>query len=340
MSDLEQLEAQGVAELATSSDEQSLIAWNQRWFGKTGLVSLALKKLTELPGPERKAYGQAVNKLKEILSAAFAKAQALAKERALELSIATEQLDPTLPGKPWESGSLHPATITMRRILAAFGELGYEVYHSREVEDDETNFGMLNMPPHHPARDMWDTFHTTDPGLVLRTHTSPGQIHAMRERAPNPLRVVLPGLVYRYEQITARSEIMFHQVEGLCLGENIGLTDLLGTLEAFIRRLFGPDRKVRVRSSYFPFTEPSIEVDMDCILCSAKGCPVCKRSGWLEILGAGMVHPVVLRNGGYDPDKHAGFAFGLGVERINMLLYGIEDIRAFWSGDLRFLRSF
>jgi phenylalanyl-tRNA synthetase alpha chain len=228
----------------------------------------------------------------------------------------------------------------MRRIIAIFADLGFQVYRSREVEDDLTNFELLNMPPHHPARDMWDTFHTTTPGILLRTHTSPGQIHVMRELCPEPIRVILPGMCYRYEQITTRSEIMFQQVEGLAIGTDITMTDLKGTIQAFAQRLFGENRTVRIRSSYFPFTEPSIEVDMDCIVCGGKGCSLCKGTGWLEIMGAGMVHPVVLHNGGYDPARFSGFAFGMGPQRITMLIYGLKDIRQFWGNDLRFLEQF
>jgi phenylalanyl-tRNA synthetase alpha chain len=187
---------------------------------------------------------------------------------------------------------------------------------------------------------MWDTFHTTDPGLILRTHTSPGQIHVMRKFHPAPIRVILPGMCYRYEAITTRSEIMFHQVEGLVVGTNVSMTDLIGTITAFTRKMFGDSRQVRIRSSYFPFTEPSIEVDMDCIVCGGKGCPLCKKTGWLEIMGAGMVHPEVMKNGGYDPAKYSGFAFGMGPERIAMLRHAIEDIREFWGNDLRFLSQF
>jgi phenylalanyl-tRNA synthetase alpha chain len=237
-------------------------------------------------------------------------------------------------------GRLHVATRDMRRITAIFADMGFQVYRSREVEDDLTNFELLNMPPHHPARDMWDTFHTTTGGVLLRTHTSPGQIHVMRECCPNPIRVILPGMCYRYEAITTRSEIMFQQIEGLAVGENVSMTDLKGTINAFAHRLFGKDRTVRIRSSYFPFTEPSIEVDMDCLVCAGKGCGLCKGTGWLEIMGAGMVHPIVLKNGGYDPDRFSVFAFGMGIQRISMLQYGIDDIRYFWANDLRFLIQF
>ncbi|CAG0946405.1 partial phenylalanyl-tRNA synthetase alpha chain, partial [Anaerolineae bacterium] len=246
----------------------------------------------------------------------------------------------TLPGRPTPTGGIHPATQTLREIYAIWADMGFQVFRTREVEDDQTNFEMLNIPPHHPARDMWDTFHTTTPGVILRTHTSPGQIHAMRRFAPGPIRVILPGMCFRYEQISTRKEIQFNQVEGLAVGHNIRLSDLKGTITAFARRIFGEDRKVRFRGSYFPFTEPSMEVDVECMLCEGKGCSVCSGTGWLEIAGCGMVHPVVLRNGGYDPTVHSGFAFGMGPERITMLKHGINDIRYFWGNDLRFLEQF
>jgi len=208
------------------------------------------------------------------------------------------------------------------------------------VETDEYNFELLNIPQHHPARDMWDTFYTMTPGVILRTHTSPGQIHAMREYCPQPIRVILPGMCYRYEQISASKGIQFLQMEGLAVGKNIRLGDLLGTMSEFNRRIFGPERKSRFRASYFPFTEPSVEVDVSCANCGGSGCNVCKHTGWLEIAGAGMVHPTVLKNGGYDPAVYSGFAFGLGPERIAMLKWGISDIRYFWSDDLRFLEQF
>jgi phenylalanyl-tRNA synthetase alpha chain len=221
-----------------------------------------------------------------------------------------------------------------------FADMGFQVYLSRDVETDDYNFTLLNMPPHHPARDMWDTFYTRTPGVILRTHTSPGQIHAMRQYCPEPIRVILPGMCYRYEQITTRAEIMFTQVEGLAVGQNIKMADLKGTITDFARRMFGEGRRVRFRASYFPFTEPSAEVDMDCILCGGSGCRLCKYTGWLEIMGCGMVHPVVLKNGGYDPRIDSGFAFGMGPERITMLKYRIDDIRYFWRNDLRFLEQF
>jgi phenylalanyl-tRNA synthetase alpha chain len=340
MFDLAALEQQALAELQACSDEAALRAWNTRYLGKQGAVPQALSAIGKITPAERKAYGQAANRVKEKLTQAYEAAQAAEKERSLQHSLTAEAPDVTLPGRPAPRGRLHLSTQTLRDVYAVFADMGFQIYRSPEVEDDETNFGLLNMPEHHPARDMWDTFHTTKPGVLLRTHTSPGQIHVMRQLAPGPIRVILPGMCYRYEAITTRSEIMFHQVEGLVVGGNVTMADLKGTLIAFARRMFGADRRVRIRSSYFPFTEPSIEVDMDCIVCGGKGCALCKRSGWLEILGAGMVHPVVLRNGGYDPDQFSGFAFGMGPERIAMLRYGLDDIRQFWANDLRFLSQF
>jgi phenylalanyl-tRNA synthetase alpha chain len=340
MSNLAELEQRALAELHQCADEPCLRAWHTRYFGKQGELTLALKKIGEVPVAERRAFGQEANRIKEALDTSFQKALAGLRQKALEQSLASESVDVTLPGRPVRRGRHHVSTKVLRDIYAVFAGLGFQIYRSREVEDDLTNFELLNMPPHHPARDMWDTFHTTRPGLLLRTHTSPGQIHVMREHCPEPIRVILPGMCYRYEQITTRSEIMFHQVEGLAVGTRITMADLKGTVIAFAQRLFGENRQVRIRSSYFPFTEPSIEVDMDCIVCSGKGCSLCKQTGWLEIMGAGMVHPTVLKNGGYDPAKFSGFAFGMGPERIAMQKYAIDDIRQFWANDLRFLEQF
>ena len=340
MADLAEIEKTALAELSACADESALRAWNGRYFGKAGAVQLALQAIKDIAPTERKAYGQQVNQLKQQLSGAYDAALAAAQEAALELSLTTEKLDVSLPGRGVLRGRLHPSTQTLRLIYGIFAEMGFQIYCSPEVEDDETNFGLLNMPPHHPARDMWDTFHTTTPGVLLRTHTSPGQIHVMRQLCPQPIRVILPGMCYRYEQITPRSEIMFHQVEGLAIGEGITLGDLKGTVIAFARRLFGAERQIRIRSSYFPFTEPSIEIDIDWPKDDPNADRLTKGTGWLEIMGAGMVHPTVLRNGGYDPERFSGFAFGMGPERITMLRHAIDDIRQFWGNDLRFLRQF
>lgn len=340
MADLASLEQRATDELAACADEAALRGWHTKYFGKTGEVQVALDHLKTLPSAEKPAYGKEVNRLKTALTQAYETAQQHVKDRALERSLTAEKIDITLPGRPVARGRLHVATQVMREITAIFADLGFQVYRSREVEDDLTNFELLNMPPHHPARDMWDTFHTTTPGVLLRTHTSPGQIHVMRELCPEPIRVILPGMCYRYEQITTRSEIQFQQVEGLCIGQGVTMTDLKGTIIAFARRLFGQERQVRFRSSYFPFTEPSIEVDIDWPKDDPNADRLTKGTGWLEIMGAGMVHPVVLRNGGYDPEKFTGFAFGMGTQRITMLKYAIDDIRLFWGNDLRFLGQF
>lgn len=340
MADLAALEQRALTELKACDDEAALRAWNTRWFGDKGEVPAAIKAIGSLPPADRKSYGQQANKLKETLTQSYEAALAKAKEADLQRSLTEESVDVTLPGRPPQRGRLHVSRQLLREITAIFADMGFQVYRSREVEDDLTNFEMLNMPPHHPARDMWDTFHTTTSGVLLRTHTSPGQIHVMREMCPRPIRVILPGMVYRYEQVTTRSELMFHQVEGLAIGNNVTMTDLKGTIVALAHRLYGADREIRIRSSYFPFTEPSIEVDVSWPVVDEESDRLTKGTGWLEIMGAGMVHPVVLRNGGYDPEKYSGFAFGMGIERIAMCKFGIQDIRLFWGNDLRFLQQF
>ncbi len=340
LEELNRLEREAQGALEALADEDSLAAWRATYLGRKGKVTEAVRALGSLPREGRPVYGQRVNEVKGILEAAYeARVEAL-KRAAQVRSLIADQVDVSLPGRPARPGRLHPATRTLREIYRICAEMGFQVYRSRDVETDDFNFTFLNMPPHHPARDMWDTFYTTTPGVILRTHTSPGQVHAMRQYYPEPIRVILPGMCYRYEQITARAEIMFNQVEGLAVGKNITMADLKGTIVDFANRMFGEGRKVRFRASHFPFTEPSAEVDIDCILCGGEGCRVCKYTGWLEIMGSGMVHPVVLRNGGYDPDVYSGFAFGMGPERIAMLKYGIEDIRYFWGNDLRFLQQF
>jgi phenylalanyl-tRNA synthetase alpha chain len=329
-----------LAELETINTKADLEDWYARTIGRKGEVTLLLRRVGELPREQRPAFGRQANEVKLALEAAYEAQAARVKAAELEKSLRESAIDVTLPGRPLQIGRLHPITQTLREIYAIFAEMGFQVYLSPDVETDELNFQLLNMPPHHPARDMWDTFYTEQEGIILRTHTSPGQIRVMHEFCPEPIRVILPGMCYRYEQITARADIQFHQVEGLAVGRNITMTDLKGTMADFTRRLFGEGRRMRFRSSYFPFTEPSVEVDMDCILCNGDGCAVCKYTGWLEISGAGMVHPVVLRNGGYDPDVYSGFAFGMGPARSTMLKHSITDIRHFWANDLRFLEQF
>ena len=340
MDSLDTVHTEATAGLQQAKTVTELEAWHRDVLGRKGSVQLATRTVGQLSPEERPVFGKRINEVKRSLSDAYEERLAALKAAELRAKMAAETLDVTLPGRRSYPGRVHPSTLTLREIYRIWGDMGFQVYRSRDVESDEYNFELLNIPAHHPARDMWDTFHTTTPGVLLRTHTSPGQIHAMHEYCPEPIRVILPGMCYRYEQITARAEIQFHQVEGLAVGQNITLADLKGTLADFARRMFGPETQMRFRANYFPFTEPSAELDIECFLCGGKGCPVCKYTGWLEILGSGMVHPTVLRNGGYDPALYSGFAFGMGVERIAMLKYGIEDIRYFWANDLRFLEQF
>ena len=337
---LDQIEKEALNRLKDVHNEDELQAWKVAVLGRNSPVMQIFDSLGALPKDERPGIGRRANEVKRALEAAYAQYEAVLRQTALERSLQAERLDVTLPGRPVRRGRLHPATAILRRIYEIFAEMGFQVYRSREVETDELNFELLNIPAYHPARDMWDTFHTTTPGILLRTHTSPGQIHVMRQMAPEPVRVILPGMVYRYEQVSPRKETQFNQVEGLAIGENITFGDLKGTLIDFARRMYGADVRSRFRASYFPFTEPSAEMDIECFLCAGKGCGVCGGSGWLEILGCGMVHPLVLSNGGYDPQRFSGFAFGMGPERISMLKHHIDDIRYFWQNDLRFLEQF
>ena len=337
---LDVIEKRALASLASIADKDALEAWRVEHLGKKSPLMTILGDLGKLSKAERPAIGKRGNQVKAAIERAFAEKVEALRRAELQHGLTAGALDVTLPGRPLTRGRLHPTTQTLREIFAIWAEMGFQVYRAPDVELEEYNFELLNMPAYHPARDMWDTFFTTRPGVVLRTHTSPGQIRAMREFCPEPIRVILPGMCYRYEQVTARSEMQFLQVEGLAVGRHVRMTDLLGTLSEFARRMFGSDRKVRFRASYFPFTEPSMEMDMDCMLCHGEGCAVCRYTGWLEIAGSGMVHPTVLRNGGYDPAIYSGFAFGMGPQPINMLKHGITDIRYYSQNDLRFLEQF
>ncbi|MEL6524414.1 MAG: phenylalanine--tRNA ligase subunit alpha [Chloroflexota bacterium] len=340
---IDSVKSEAMDALAPIDTQEALSAWRSQYLGSKGIIRGMLSKIGTLPPEERGPYGKGVNQLKGELTTAFEEKQTAVEEALLKSDLETGTIDVTLPGRPRSTGRIHPSTQTLRNFYSIWAEMGFQVFRSRDVELDEYNFTKLNFPPDHPARDMQDTFYTTEKDVILRTHTSPGQVHAMEqlgEGGTKPIRVILPGMCYRYEQITPRSEAQFHQVEGLAIGRNIRMSDLKGTITEFAKRMFKPDVKVRFRASYFPFTEPSMEVDAECFLCGGKGCRVCKYTGWLEIAGSGMVHPNVLRNGGYDPSEWSGFAFGMGPERITMLKHGIEDIRYFWSNDLRFLEQF
>jgi phenylalanyl-tRNA synthetase alpha chain len=337
---LTEILAAAEADLAGVTNETDLQAWKVRHLGRSAPLGDVLDGLRALSKEERPAIGKRANEVKTQLERAFAARQESLEAQALQRSLLEDRLDVSLPGRPPVVGRLHPATQTLREVYAVWAEMGFQVYRSGDVESDEYNFELLNIPAHHPAREMWDTFYTTTPGVLLRTHTSPGQIRVMRERAPEPIRVILPGMCYRYEQTDASHEFQFNQVEGLAVGKGITFADLKGTLTAFARRMFGDRVHTRFRADHFPFTEPSAEMAVECFLCHGEGCGVCKHTGWIEILGCGVVHPTVLRNGGYDPAVFSGFAFGMGTERITMLKHRIDDIRAFWTNDVRFLEQF
>ncbi len=352
LAQLDQIEAGALAALQAVADETSLEAWRVAYLGRSSPLMGVFDQLGGLPKEERPQIGRRANEVKRLLESSLAARSEELSQAALAHALQAERLDVTLPGRPLPRGRLHPATLTLRQIYHIFAEMGFQVYRSREVETDEYNFQLLNFPPNHPAREMQDSYYvktSSDRGenpILLRTHTSPGQIHAMRELAaldpdnPPSIRIILPGMCYRYEQVSARYEIQFNQVEGLVVGHQITFGDLKGTIADFARRLWGPQTRTRFRASHFPFTEPSAEVDCECFLCGGEGCPVCKYTGWLEIMGCGMVHPTVLTNGGYDPQRYTGYAFGMGAERITMLRHRIEDIRYFWGNDLRFLEQF
>ena len=338
--EMEMLKASAEAELLALDSEEALARWKSTYLGKSSPLSQIFKHISKAEKGERAKLGQLANQVKSALEIIYEERADALRQATLNAALASERLDVTLPGRPVARGRLHIATQTLREIYHIFAEMGFQIYRSPEVESEEYNFELLNIPAYHPARDMWDTFFTKKEGVLLRTHTSPGQIRAMREFAPEPVRVLLPGMCYRYEQTDASHEFQFNQVELLAVGKGITFANMKGSLEQFAERMFGNGVRTRFRPSYFPFVEPGGEMDVECFVCSGKGCSVCKQRGWLEILGCGMVHPIVLENGGYDPNKYSGFAAGLGPERIAMLRYRINDIRNFWANDLRFLEQF
>jgi phenylalanyl-tRNA synthetase alpha chain len=348
---LNEIEKTALESLSAIKDQAALDAWRVAHIGRSSPLMMVFSGLGKLSKEERPAVGAAANRVKTALESALTERAEAVKAAVLAKSLEEDALDVTLPGRGIHVGRLHPSTQQLRLMLDILADMGFQVYTSREVETDEMNFQLLNFPPDHPARDMQDTIYIDagergDNPILLRTQTSPGQIRAMREYAamnpdnPPPIRIASPGMCFRHEQITARSESQFNQVEGLVVGKNVTFADLKGTLSDFARRMFGQNVRTRFRASYFPFTEPSAEMDVECFVCGGKGCGVCKNSGWLEILGCGMVHPVVLQNGGYDPACYSGFAWGMGSERQLMLRYKIDDIRYFWGNDLRFLEQF
>jgi phenylalanyl-tRNA synthetase alpha chain len=332
---IEEVKSKFLSEILSVEDEKQLEELRIKYLGRRGIIQSLFDKLREVPKEEKPALGKLLNELKEL-------AQGKYNEKKLEIERKKARVesvvDLTIPGRLKYTGRKHPLTQTLEEIKKIFIGMGFEVASGPEIEDDYHNFEALNIPPEHPARDMQDTFFIEDK-IILRTHTSPVQIRVMESRKP-PVRIIAPGRVYRNEAISARSYCLFHQVEGLYVDEGVSFAELKGTLLAFAKQMFGSDVKLRFRPSFFPFTEPSAEVDVSCFICGGRGCRVCKYGGWLEILGCGMVDPNVFKFVGYDTEKYTGYAFGMGVERIAMLKYGIDDIRLFYENDFRFLDQF
>jgi phenylalanyl-tRNA synthetase alpha chain len=351
---IEESRREALGALEATGSSAALEEWSIKYLGKKGQMTGLFRGVGALPAEQRAPAGQAINAAKQELEEAYERARGRVVSQERDRRLVEEAVDVSLPGRPVQAGHLHVITQTVRDILRAFRDMGFQVYEGPDIELDLYNFELLNIPPEHPARSMQDTFYVDDrllgmrpldasmdelPPVVLRTHTSGAQIRMMRKLAP-PIRLVVPGRTYRAEAIDAAHEAYFSQIEGLAIDKKVTLADLKGTLAAFARAIFGPERKVRFRCDYFSYVEPGVDLAIDCIVCGGKGCRACKHTGWLEIMGAGMVHPQVLANGGIDPDEYSGFAFGMGPERIAMLRHAIDDIRLFYSNDLRFLRQF
>ncbi len=337
MTTLEDVLASAQGELAAADTLASLDRVRIQYIGKKGLITEQMKRLGSLPPDERKEAGARINQAKDQFNASLEARQSVLEAKALEQRLARETVDVTLPGRGQKTGGLHPVTLTLRRISELFRRIGFEIVEGPEVEDDYHNFEALNIPASHPARAMHDTFYF-DEHTLLRTHTSPVQVRIMESRTP-PLRVIAPGRVYRCDSDLTHTP-MFHQVEGFLVDEQVSFADLRGVLYEFLTLFFEKVVAVRFRPSYFPFTEPSAEVDIECVICGGTGCRVCKQTGWLEVMGCGMIHPRVFQFVDIDPEAYTGFAFGLGVERMAMLRYGINDLRLFFENDLRFLKQF
>ncbi|MEI7906957.1 MAG: phenylalanine--tRNA ligase subunit alpha [Bacteroidota bacterium] len=321
--------------LPAIADNDALEKFRIEFLSRSGKLASLYEELKAVPGDQKPVYGQKINTFKKSVETQFESLKA-----SLQSSSASQKIDIdiTLPGRERPKGTRHPITQTLEHMKSIFVSMGFGIVYGPEIEDDYHNFEALNFAPNHPARDMQDTFFVKD-DIVLRTHTTPVQVRVMKNR-PLPLRVIMPGRVYRNEAVSARSNYFFHQVDGLYVDKHVTFADLKGTLVTFAKNFYGSDIQYRFRPSYFPFTEPSLEMDITCFLCKGKGCRICKHTGWLEVLGAGMVHPNVLRNCGHDPEKVSGYAFGMGVDRISLLRYGIDDIRIFFENDLRFLNQF
>ena len=334
---MEDLKQAFLDELKSVESLAALTLLRVKYLGKKGIITSRLKSLSEIPQDERPSFGKKINEVKQFLESELETRESGLKNEDLKARLLSESIDITLPGRQVPFGKEHPVNKTLSEVVDIFVRMGFSVEEGPEVELDYYNFEALNFPRDHPARDMQDTFFISD-DIVLRTHTSPVQVRGMEKRKP-PVRFIAPGKVYRCDADITHTP-MFHQVEGLMVDKGITFSNLKGILETFLHQMFGSDTPVRFRPSFFPFTEPSAEIDIGCILCGGDGCRVCKGSGWLEILGAGMVNPKVFENVGYDPEVYSGFAFGMGIERITMLKYSIDDIRLFFENDIRFLRQF
>ncbi len=336
--ELDNLLEKAIQAISHSQDLASLDSIRVAYLGKKGEITARLKGLGQISAELRPAAGQSINRIKLQIQASLEQRKSALNDQLVIDNLASETVDVTLPGRTENSGGLHPVTLTTNRIQKMFAKLGFDTAEGPEVEDDFHNFEALNIPAHHPARAMHDTFYFDD-GLLLRTHTSPVQIRVLEHQAP-PVRVIAPGRVYRCDSDITHTP-MFHQVEGLLIDENVSFSDLKGTLEEFLKLFFEQDDlKTRFRPSYFPFTEPSMEADIGCVMCGGSGCRVCGHNGWIEVLGCGMVHPEVFRHTGIDNDRYTGYAFGLGIERLAMMRYGVDDLRLFFENDLRFLQQF
>jgi phenylalanyl-tRNA synthetase alpha chain len=337
MENLEPLANEAKAAIAAAEDGATLEQLRVDYLGKKGQITALLKGLGKLSAEERPAAGALINVVKQELQELISAGKSALEFAAVEAKLSAEQIDVTLPGRDQSSGGIHPVTRTMERMEDFFSAIGFDVVEGPEIEDDYHNFEALNIPAHHPARAMHDTFYV-DEHTVLRTHTSPVQVRVMENQEP-PLRIICPGRVYRCDSDLTHTP-MFHQVEGLLIDEHSSFADLKGLIEDFLRVFFERELEVRFRPSYFPFTEPSAEVDIQCVNCGGEGCRVCSHTGWLEVMGCGMVHPKVFEYSNIDTEKYSGFAFGMGVERLAMLRYGVNDLRLFFDNDLRFLEQF
>jgi phenylalanyl-tRNA synthetase alpha chain len=337
---LKELQTEALEKISTTADLKELNDIRVSYLGKKGPITEVLKGMGKLSAEERPKMGALANEVRDSIAAGIEEKQKHLEEAAVQEKLAAEKIDVTLPGRPVKSGNHHPLTRIIEEIEDLFIGMGYTVAEGPEVEKDYYNFEALNLPKGHPARDMQDSFYITE-DILLRTHTSPVQARTMEKHGgKGPVKIICPGKVYRRDNDDATHSHQFMQIEGLVVDENVRMTDLKGTLEVFAKKMFGDDREIRLRPSFFPFTEPSVEMDISCKICGGKGCSVCKGTGWIEILGAGMVHPNVLEMAGFDSKKYTGFAFGMGPERIAMLKYGVDDIRHFYTNDVRFLKQF